>query len=450
VFTQPEEQMTFFSDLRCIPLFAWVAITLHVIEGFMSYPLEMNLMSFFHQKFSMDDTTSGKYVSINGAFVVMFTLPAGWVIDKIGPRNALIIGFMAGALARAFIAFSDDKQEIMWALNCGVSVGSALIALSLHIVLDCMPESSAKNIAFTLLYSANNFGDMIASFANARMIAFGGVNEFQWIFIITGIASLMGALLTLVWLWPKDPPLIIDSRDLDAPPKTMWTEVKSLLLDRTLHKALLMAFVLLGVRTMFRHLNNILPLYEQRLYGPAVDYGFTIGLNPAGIIILSPLFGVLLRNFKSHISLIFLGTLLSAMSPLAMLIWRPADNEWPVRIFMGSFTVGEALYSPKVSQLAISLPPPGKKGIYSSLMILPGIVGTLISGEEAGLLLNYYCPAPVNVGYDYWAARSCANLWIIVMAVANITPIGILISGNYFTSHLDKPEFVNLELEEIE
>jgi len=41
-------------------------------------------------------------------------------------------------------------------------------------------------------------------------------------------------------------------------------------------------------------------------------------------------------------------------------------------------------------------------------------------------------------------------LWIIVMAIAAITPIGILVSGNYFTSHLDKPEFVNLELEEIE
>lgn len=437
--------MTFFKDLLGIPLFAWVAITLHVIEGFMSYPLEMNLMSFFHQKFSMDDTTSGKYVSINGAFVVAFTLPAGWVIDKIGLRSSLLVGFMAAALSRAFIAFSDDKDEIMWALNIGVSIGSALVALTLHIVVDCMDEGSSKNIAFTMLYSANNFGDMVASFANAKMIAFGGVNEFQWIFIITGGAAFLGALLTLVWLWPKHQPIIIDSSELEK--KTAWEEIKLILFDKTLHKALLMAFVLLGVRTMFRHLNNILPLYEQRLYGPTVDYGFTIGLNPAGIIILSPLFGVLLRNVKNHISLIFLGTLLSAMAPIAMLVYRPPDNEWPVWIFMGIFTVGEALYSPKVSQLAISLPPAGKKGIYSSLMILPGFVGTLISGEEAGLLLDYYCPEPVNVGYDYWDAKSCANLWIIVMAIAAITPISILISGDYFTRHLLEPELVNLELE---
>jgi MFS family permease len=428
-----------FRDIQGIPLYAWIAIILHIFEGFMSYPLDINMMSFFHQKFSMDDVTAGKYVSINGIFLVAFVLPGGWLVDKIGSRYALIIGFIVGGISRVFIAISDDKQEIMWALNVGVSIGSALIGLSLHIILDCMPESSSKNIAFALLYSSNNLGDAVASFANARMIAFGGVNEFQWVFLITAIVSIAGGILAFIWLWPPVQPIVISFEELEQP-LSIWKSVKETVLDRTLHRALLMAFVLLGVRTMFRNLSNILPLYEQRLYGPTADYGFTLGLNPLGIIALSPLMGILLRNIKSVISLIFVGTLLSALSPLPMIVWRPEGNEWPVRIFITIFTIAESIYSPKVTQLAISMPPPGKKGIYSSFMTLPSFVGTLVSGMEAGLLLKYYCPEPVKVGYDQWNHRSCSNLWLVVMGVALTTPMAILISGNYFTKHLDNPQ----------
>lgn len=425
-----------FADLRGIPLFAWVAIVLHIFEGFMSYPLDINLMSFFHQKFSMDDMTAGKYVSINGAFVVAFVIPGGWLVDKIGSRYALIIGFIVGGLARIFIAVSDDKQEIMWALNVGVSIGSALVGLSLHIVCDCMPESSSKNIAFALLYSANNLGDAVASFANARMIAFGGVNEFQWVFLITAIVAITGGVIAFIWVWPPVMPVIISYEELNQP-FSIWKSVKETMFDKSLHRALLMAFVLLGVRTMFRNISNVLPLYEQRVYGPTVDYGFTLGLNPFGIILLSPLMGILFRNVKNVISLIFAGTLLSALSPLAMVVWRPMGNEWPVRIFIIVFTIAESMYSPKVTQLAISMPPPGKKGIYSSFMTLPSFIGTLISGEEAGLLLKYYCPEAIKVGYDPWSHRSCANLWLVVIGVALTTPIALLISGNYFTRHLN-------------
>jgi len=418
-----------------IPLFAWVAIFLHILEGFMSYPLDINMMSFFHQKFSMDDATAGKYVSINGAFVVLFVLPGGWLVDKIGCRYALVIGFLVGSLSRVFIAFSDEKEEIMWALNIGVSIGSALVGLSLHIVVDYMKEGGPKNFAFALLYSANNLGDAVASFTNSRMIAFGGVNEFQWVFLITAIASCVGSVFSFLWIWPPHIPIVITVEELENPP-SIWKSIKETILDASLQRSMLMAFVLLGVRTMFRNISNILPLYEQRLYGPMVDYGLTIGINPFSIIFLAPLIGFLLRNVKNVISLIFAGTLLSALSPLPMLLWRPVGNEWPVRIFIIIFTIAEATYSPKVTQLAISMPPPGKKGIYSSFMTLPSFVGTLVSGQEAGFLLSYYCPEPVKIGYDTWGHRSCQNMWLIVMGVALITPISLLISGNYFVKHL--------------
>lgn len=421
-------------DIRNIPFYAWVAVCLHVIEGLMSYPIDMNLMSFFHQKFSMDDTTSGKYVSINGFFALLFTLPSGWLIDKIGPRRALLLGFLTGALSRWIIAFSDDRDTIMMALNFGVSIGIALVALSLSITVDRMVEGGSKNIAFGLLYWASNLGDTIASLFNKQMVAFGGVNQFQWVFLITGIASFVGALLTAIWLWPPELPVVEKEK------KSIWISLKEVLTCILLYKAMSMAFILIGVRTIFRHMNNILPLYMKRLYGEKVNYGAAIAINPAGVIIFAPIVSILLRNFNNHLSLIFIGTLFSAVAPLSMVIWRPENNEWPVLIFVAIFTIGEVLYSPKVSQLAISLPPEDKKGLFSSLMILPSVVGIVISGEEAGWLLGKYCPRSVTVNYDYWAPDSCANLWLIVVITAITTPIGMLVCYKWFSSELNKPK----------
>lgn len=420
------KKCTLLSDIVAIPFFIHVAIFLHIIEGFMSYPLEMNMMSFFHQKLHMSDQTAGKYISANGVFVVLICLPSGYIIDRIGIRASLMLGFLTGALSRLVIAFSNEESTILLALNLGVSIGSALIALTLHIAADRIAEGTTKNIVFTLLYCSNNIGDTIAAVINQRMIAFGGVNEFQWIFIVTAVAAAVGWLITLFAMWPPElPPEQVHARE------SCGSLLRSSVNDTQLHRALLVAFILIAVRTMFRHLSNVVPLYEKRLYGEDVDYGLTISINPTGIIFLAPLFGIAFRSVKNPLSLIFLGTMISTLSPIPMLAWRPADEQWPVRLFVFIFTVGEAIYSPKVNQLAISLPPPGKKGFYSSLMTLPSIVGSVVSGYEAGYLLQTYCPNSVTVGYAYWASNSCANLWFIIMAIAAITPVSLLIFQNF-------------------
>jgi hypothetical protein len=237
----------------------------------------------------------------------------------------------------------------------------------------------------------------------------------------------------------------LEGVDLNQPSRPWW----HLLWDICFWRAFVMALVFVWVRTMFKHLNSIVPIYMQNLYGPSVNYSFAIGLNPLGIMILIPVVGVVFRKIQNPMPLIMTGTLISALSPLPMLIWRPADREWPVWLFISLFTVGEALYSPRVSQLAVSIPPPGNKGLYSALIAFPAVLGTFFSGIQAGYLLDTFCPVAVTTNYDYWAFYSCANLWIFVMAVAMITFVALIFTWSFLWTGVSKPRelLVSSEIE---
>jgi MFS family permease len=416
-------------DVLGIPLFAWIAILLHTFEGFVGYPVDMDSMPFFHQRLSMSTLQAGKFFGLQGVFALVLAVPAGLIIDRMGLKTALLIGWVAAVVARIILALSSTILVIEATFLFGIGLGGGLLALSLHIVNDRMHPGSSKNMAFALLYWSNNFGDWIASLLNPMMIDVGGFNQFQFMFLCTAGVAFIALAITLICLW--EPPAIIDmeleSEDLDQSARPWWY----LFWDECFWRAFVMALVFVWVRTMFKHLNSIVPIYMQNLYGPSVNYSFAIGLNPLGILFLIPLVGVVFRKVENPMPLIITGTLVSALSPLPMLIWRPVDREWPVWLFVGIFTVGEALYSPRVAQLAVSIPPPGNKGLYSALIAFPGVLGTFFSGIQAGYLLDTFCPVSVTANYDYWAFYSCANLWLFVMAVAMITFVALLFTSSF-------------------
>jgi len=434
-------------DFRDIPTFAWISILLCVFEGFIAFAIDLNLMTFFHQKFSLSTETAGQFYGMQGILALLLTLPGGVIMDKLGTRTTVIAGFVAATVARLILAFSSSETVAMATLSLGVALGSGLISLSIWISFDRIQGRNAKNMAYSLLYCSTNLGDVLASWANPLMVDIGGFNQFQFMFFCTAIVALIGLVLALIFFWPPDTDEIIEMKpNEEQPPVLGYFDV---FYQRAFWRSFCLAMVFLPVRTMFRHLNSIVPVYMQNLYGPTVDYGFAVGINPFGVIILSPLVGFAFRDVKDPLPLIFIGTLLSALSPLPMLLWRPAGEDWPVWLYTSTFTVAEVLYSPKLSQLAIAIPPTAQKGLYSTLIMLPSVIGTLFSGFQAGWLLEMFCPDSVTVNYDYWGTFSCANLWLPVMAVALISAVLLVCTGRFIVGEPEKEETLTmLELEE--
>jgi hypothetical protein len=125
---------------------------------------------------------------------------------------------------------------------------------------------------------------------------------------------------------------------------------------------------------------------------------------------------------------------------LILVLWRDASSSLPEEVFMLTFSISEAIYSSRSIQFLMTLTPPGKKGLYSTIAILPALVASGLASEQAGYLLYYFCPTTVTLDYDMWQWQSAPNLWIPIILGALPTSISLFFSRHYLESPMAKRE----------
>ena len=110
----------------------------------------------------------------------------------------------------------------------------------------------------------------------------------------------------------------------------------------------------------------------------------------------------------------------------------PLDLQRPMFLSVVSlvvvFTIGEAIWSPRLMQFMAEIAPKGKEGTYISLSYLPYFMAKLFVGPLSGWLLATYVPE----GQDSYPQHYMVWLWIGGMAV--VSPLGLLIFRKVFSS----------------
>ena len=86
------------------------------------------------------------------------------------------------------------------------------------------------------------------------------------------------------------------------------------------------------------------------------------------------------------------------------------------------FSIGEALYSPRVYEYAAAIAPPGQEASYGSLAYLPFLVGKLLVGT-GGWLLAAFVPEQ--------GPRHPGTMWLIFALAASVAPIGLILFRRY-------------------
>ena len=167
------------------------------------------------------------------------------------------------------------------------------------------------------------------------------------------------------------------------------------------------------------------PTYGIRLFGDGAQVGNLYAvLNPMVIVFLTPLFAVLTSRASSYIMLL-IGCSISALSiwiataPAELFIplmdttfsliifdrwldipsssWDPFYLSLVTFIFL--FSVGEAIWAPRLMQFTAEIAPPENEGSYIALSYLPLFLGQFLAGPMSGLLLATYLPPGNPEGY---------------------------------------------------
>ena len=215
--------------------------------------------------------------------------------------------------------------------------------------------------------------------------------------------------------------------------------------------------ILTFVKLTFYLFHVMFPTYATRVFGYDFPVAGVFGtLNPAMIVFLVPLISALTVNIRSY-TMLMVGTAVSAGAvflcflpdSVALAIgdtwfgtwlfdyWleAPAGSRDPFLvsfiIFIMVFTVGEAIWSPRLMQFSAEIAPKGKEGAYIALAMLPYFLGKIAATVMADILTTKYFSSEMVAYPDHEIS------WLWVAGMCLLSPIGMFIWRKHF-NHSEK------------
>ncbi|KAK9839721.1 hypothetical protein WJX84_010963 [Apatococcus fuscideae] len=175
-----------------------------------------------------------------------------------------------------------------------------------------------------------------------------------------------------------------------------------------------------------------MPKTLVRTYGCDAPVGRIYSINPAMIILLVPIAGVLLSGFE-HFDVIHWGGYLSGLAPFWIVFFRP---EWAYILFVIFMSLGEMIWSPRWYDYSMSVAPEGREGIFGSAASAPLFLAKLPTGALSGFLLGKYCADnhkceahPTSPPVDIPCHAS--TIWLIIGLLTLSSPFCILLTQRW-------------------
>lgn len=329
------------------------------------------LVLYLTQAQHLSPATAGTVVAAVGAGDIGSQLLGGWLGDRIGRRNTMLVGFVGAAVALAALGSADSMPGI-WA--AAVAVG---LTVELHrpagsaAVADLPAQQRIR--AFGLLYWAANLGFSVATVA-AGILARHGYGLLFWINVT---ASLAAALIA----WRQVP----ETRPAGSV-RTRQALLPVVLRDRLM---IAMMAVHVGYFTLFLQTFTTLPLLMTADGLSPATYGMVLALNGIAIVALQPVAVRLLAGRSG-----------SAVSAVSMLLVGVGAALGAVShgsaAFAGSvliWTLGQIGIAVRFGDTFADLAPAELRGGYMGLASTTWSVGAVLGPLAGTALLGLAGPA---------------------------------------------------------
>ena len=190
-----------------------------------------------------------------------------------------------------------------------------------------------------------------------------------------------------------------------------WAIMKETLKSKRFWRLLVVCFITLNVRMIFRHLDATFPKYMLREFGDNVPKGTIYSINPALIIILVPLVTAASSGLDPLL-MIHHGSYISALSVFCMAL---STTIWSSVVFVIFLSIGEAVWSPRLYDYTMSVSEEGREGTYVGLSLAPLFLAKLPVGFMSGYLLKKYCPEE--------GERQSKMMWFIIGITTLTSPV---------------------------
>ena len=441
--------------------------------------MNYSLILFLSADVGLSDIMAGSYVGVWSMAVTLVTMLVGSVADAIGVKKTLVFGAFTLVLARAFMPFNTNIYFLSIMCFVPLAVGMAMSGPVLSVGIKKFTTPKTAALGFGLFYTLMNVGwaagAWLFDFVRGLMGEQGtwqlipGVVElstYQTIFAIGFVGSILNLFVLMAMrdgfeICDKTGEKIesgmgkIESTGALAAVKEVAVRaavdsfkiISKVVREKPFWVFLGILAILIPVRLVFYHFHYTYPKYAIRVLGDGLKIGAIFGvLNPVMIIFLTPLIAALTTRMRSS-KVLFWGTMISASSVLLVSFdpnfYQPLMGTWfselildrwlgiPVGqqqplilglvIMVFFFTIGEAIWSPRLMQFTAEIAPKGKEGSYIALSYLPYFGCKFLVGPLSGWLVATYTPE----GAANYPLQHYVWIWIGVMAL--FSPLGLFL-----------------------
>lgn len=435
--------------LRAAPREVWITCLYKLLTSYGYYSVASVFVLYLTEEHDFDDRSAARLYGAWGAMTTLAGVSAGYLIDSMGIYRSFVLGSLVACLGMFSFALAFKPTMlyvgVLVLMPLGVSLGSPVT----DIACKRFTYSGDRKFMFSVIYSAMNVGGAFAGLAlqgvrsgldaphGGRFNSHGFSASAERIVVLCGACAMCAAGL-IVALSMRDvtrtregrvvvgrsivsqqelladsfSALDVDDNELEdaglpasyVKPSRWKTWRASLRVywratfgTRVFWQIVLFVLIVVFSRQIFRQLDTTLPLWSLRVLGADAPIGALYAVNPTIVVFAAPLFSLVFSRFDLYWVIVG-GSLISAVGILGM-AGHPSVAGSVVSLSI--FTVGEAIYSPHVSTVVMSLAPDNYEGAYVSLSNSPLFLSKILVGFMGGEMLSRLCPRPLS---DYDAA----------------------------------------------
>jgi MFS family permease len=391
-----------------------------------------------------------------GLLMSSCTLLAGSITDAIGLRRTLAIGVTFSVIARLVMISVSEPWLVLTVGLVPVAIGEALCTPVLVAATRRFSTAEQRSVAFSVFYALLNLGFMAGYFIfdgikqesvdGSTIHLFGGEYSIQRVLFAASAAIELLILPGLLFLRNGSKEAARQASLTVGEAVKESARLFSMLVRHPGFHRLLMFLAVIGLlKIVFSVMDGVLPTFLERELGEegGKRAGRANAVNSVLILILAPIAGILTRKLPAYPMVIF-GGFITALSFVFLALPQSvfqsmADGpvgQWIIRgyfdwqgaahplfltvvLWQVVFSVGEAFYSPRVYEYAVSIAPKGQEASYAALSAVPLLMGKITTGAVFGWLLTSYCPAE--------GPRDTSTMWSIVGGLVLLAPVLLLL-----------------------
>jgi len=344
-------------------------------------------------------TFGGLLLSYIALISIIFSGPAGWLVDKIGPKKVIIVGLLCEGSAAALWSIVTTGPEAIIVATMS-SLGTLMIWPPQTVMVTRISPEEHRQRIYGLNFMLFNFGLGLGGFFAASIVRENDPSSFELLYRLDAL-SYFAYLFVIARLRGN---FLSDGSER----KSESGSYRDVIADRTFMK---LAFAgLICITFGYASLQGGIAIFVTKFLELSPKWiGIVYGANTIAIFLLQ---GTVLRIIEKRnkykvlewtgwiwaVSWLFVGA-----ASLFFGFWAGIL----VATSQVIFAIGEMIWSPTSPTIANELAPDELRGRYNAMMGMQWNVAGVIGPAIVGLMLG----------------RELANQWLVMMVIGSLIPI---------------------------